>query len=319
MKRDLYFFLSSFYPESYKRYFKKLLIYSGDNVGARYWLGIGMTLALVVFFIPLLYVFVFFNNFTLLGLLAAFASFFGVHFFIFLRVNFKVQERTAQIEKALPDFLQLVAANIRAGMTPYQAMKLSSREEFGPLKEEIDFATNKALGTENFLEAILEVRERVQSDVLNRALQLLTSSLKTGGHLAILLEELAVDVIENRELKEELATSTKTYSLFILFTVLVGSPLLLAISINFLESIITIQDTTGQIEGGIVSEVLITVPFFVTVSIVFLVLTSFFSSMLMGVIKEGKFLYGLRYAPLVAIGSVTLLVILRFLISGFLG
>ena len=67
-------------------------------------------------------------------------------------VYYKQKDRTERIEQALPDMLQLIASNLRAGMTPYHAMKLASRDEFGPLKEEMDYATTKALGIENFAE-----------------------------------------------------------------------------------------------------------------------------------------------------------------------
>jgi hypothetical protein len=320
MKKNIFYLLSTFFPKKYKRFFAQLLIHAGDSKGVRYWLGLSMFFALIVMvLIPLIvYVIVLEGSF-LYYILIGTAAFFLVHFFFYLYIYFKIQDRTNKVEEALPDFLQLVASNIRAGTTPYQAMKLSARDEFGPLKEEIEYATSRALGTESFIETILCIRDRIKSDVLNRTLELLASSLKSGGKLAITLNQLAVDISQMKDLKKDLVTSTKTYSMFILFTVIVGAPLLMAISVNFLDTILGIQEQTGGIEGGIVSNVSITVPFLMVIAVLFLIITSVLSSVLMGVIKEGKYFQGLRFSVFIAAGAVTMFFIFRILVGGFLG
>ena len=53
---------------------------------------------------------------------------------IYLWLTFLVDKKASLIEDALPDALQLMASNLRAGMTPDKALLLSSRPEFGPLK-----------------------------------------------------------------------------------------------------------------------------------------------------------------------------------------
>ena len=99
-----------------------------------------------------------------------------VHFLIYLLIYFKVADRTKRVEDSLPDALHLIAANLRAGMTPFQAMKVSARKEFGPLKEEIEYATTKALGTESFSKALLNMNNRIKSSILERSMKLFTTS-----------------------------------------------------------------------------------------------------------------------------------------------
>ncbi|MEE9525829.1 MAG: type II secretion system F family protein, partial [Candidatus Woesearchaeota archaeon] len=207
---------------------------------------------------------------------------------------------------------------------PFQAMKLAARDEFGPLKEEIEYATTKALGTESFSEALLSMAKRIKSPILDRAMKLFSASMKSGGHLAQLLEDLANDIAETRALKKELITNTKMYSMLIMFMVVIGAPLLLAVSIHFIKIISGMQATTGAAEAGfgmaaLIGTISLTPGFLTKLSVVILFITSLLASMLMGVIAEGKEKYGLKYAPLVITGSLIVFVISQYIISGFLG
>ena len=238
-------------------------------------------------------------------------------FISYLLIYFKVEDRTRRIESYLPDFLQLISANISAGMTPFQALKVSARPEFGPLKEEIDRVTVKALGMESFSEALTDINKRIRSDSLKRSLQLFTSSMKAGGKLAHLLEELSTDISQTNSLKKELNTTTKSYVLFILFIILLGMPLLLAISLHFIESINTISlwQEPGFGFSSLSNKDTISIEFLTKISFVTLILTSVFSSMLLGAIKEGKLKYGLRYSLFMIIGSLIMFLAVRTLVG----
>ena len=54
--------------------------------------------------------------------------------------------RAAEVEKVLPDALQLMSANIRAGMTVDRAIWLSARPEFGIFEDEIKRVGAKTMG-----------------------------------------------------------------------------------------------------------------------------------------------------------------------------
>jgi archaeal flagellar protein FlaJ len=318
-KYKLYKTFGRFFPQTYKKHLEEVLRFAGEKDNLYNWLGASMALALLLFFIPYLYSLVFYGGINVfVGGISLVGFIFG-HLITYMIAYYQLEDRTKLIEKSMPDWLQLMAANVRTGMTPFKAMKLSARKEFGPLKEEIDYATSKALGTEGFSEVLLSVKRHVRSDMVDRTFELLSSSLKSGGKLAVMLEDLAREVGEMQRLKEDMVTSTKTYSMFIFFTVLVGAPLLLAISVYFLGSIIDLQTSTNIDGGGLVGDIAITVPFFYNVAIIFMVLTGVFSSILVGVIKEGKYMYGLRYSPLVIAGSVALFFVFRTIVTGFLG
>jgi pilus assembly protein TadC len=251
-------------------------------------------------------------------------TFIGVEIMTYLLLYFKVEDRTKRVERVLPDMLQLLSSNIRVGMTPFQALKLAARKEFGPLEEEIRHATARSLGTESFAQTLLGMSKRIKSDMLERAMKLFGTAMHSGGHLAPLLEELAKDIGETQALKKELVTNTKTYSSFIMFTIVVGTPLLLAISIHFITVITGLQAQTSTATasfglGFLGGKVAITVDFLIKVSIVMLTLTGLLAGMLLGVITEGKAKFGLKYAPIIIGGSLIAFVILRILVTRYVG
>jgi len=317
-RRRLYRWLANFYPNKYKTYLAKELIYGGEKDHVDYWLGASFALAFFTVVAVLLFPLVLMDSYDFFFILYAVVTFFLMHFIIYMIVYYKQMDRTQRIENSLPDMLQLVASNLKAGMTPYQSLKMASRKDFGPLKEEIDYATAKALGIENFGEALMSIKDHVKSDMLDRALKLLTSSLKAGGRLAEVLENVSLDIAETRELKRDLVTSTKSYSMFIMFMVVFGAPLLLGISFQFLTMVTDLYVSSAIEGGGLIGEIAITPEYFSNFAIVFLLITAILASSLMGTIREGDFKYGLRNFPLIFFGSVILFFVVRYVVGTML-
>lgn len=299
----------------------QLLIYANDNNNTAYWLGKSFLISIILSLIssilvlsfkaPIYYILIFIFSFI-----------FGTQFVIHILIYFKVDNRKTKIEKILPDALQLISSNLQAGMTPYKAIKLAARKEFGALAEEFKEATEQALGTRNFADELMKIGDRVNSPMLRRTLKLITSSLSSGGHLAGLLEELSEDISDTQSLKNEMITNTKMYTMFILFTIIVGTPLLLAISVHFVGMVQGMQSTatlSGDEFGiGFLSGKLSVTPEFLTkISFTQLAVTSILASMLIGTITKGEMTAGFRFAPLVAIASITLFFIAKFLLIGF--
>ncbi|HIH38946.1 type II secretion system F family protein [Candidatus Woesearchaeota archaeon] len=312
------------FPKKYVARLKGIILRAGEDAPADIILGKITLLSLLAFLITILIPFALHAAYTASHILIAIVAFLFIQTLGYFHLFFKAEDRTAKIEDALPDALQLVAANIKAGITPFKALKLAARTEFGPLAEEIHIATSKAYGTSSFTDALLGISKRVSSETLERALKLFISALESGGHLAPLLEELSRDIAQNRSLKKEMITNTKTYAVFIMFTIMFIAPLLLSVSIYFITLISSMQSQAGVADasfgmGFLAGEVVITPAFLTVISIILLFATSMLACMLLGVIKEGKASHGLRTAPIIIVGSLILFVIYRHLISNFFG
>ncbi|MBN2458280.1 type II secretion system F family protein [Candidatus Woesearchaeota archaeon] len=304
-------------PAPYRRRYKHLIAISGKHRSMTRRLGM---ITLVVFILAILIIAffaLFMSQYLLYALGGAFLLVFVVYVIDYLLLFFVVEERKDKIERILPDFLHLISSNIRAGQTPYQALKSSARDELGPFKAEIDLATSKVIGSGSIKDALMEITKRIDSMLVERVIQLYITSMQAGSHMAELMEETAKDISETRSLKQDLETSTKNYQMFILFTVVIGSPLLFSISLHLVGVITGMQSAQdmggsdsfglGLASGGVD----ISQQFIFWMSIGMIVMTSFFSGVLIGVFKEGNKTYGLRYFPVIAIISLTIFMIAK--------
>ncbi|MEM3030497.1 MAG: type II secretion system F family protein [Candidatus Micrarchaeia archaeon] len=254
------------------------------------------------------------------------ATFALILFLYYLHLYYIIDDRTKRVERALPDFLLMVAANMRAGMTPFTAFHVSARPEFGPLEDVIKIVAAKAMGTESLTAAFAEIPRYVRSDLLKKTVSFFEKGMRSGGHLARILESSAEEIRETQELRNELIVSTKTYTIFLIFVVVIGIPLLFAISSQFLGTFSKIQEQqrgaafAGEVGVAFFTGALTLTPEFVTqASYILLVITAFLVSILIGVIGEGKLLYGVKYFIPIALGSVVTFIFIRNAIASVLG
>jgi flagellar protein FlaJ len=244
---------------------------------------------------------------------------------IYMHLYYIINERTQRVEAVLPDFLLMVAANLRAGMTPFAAFQSSARPEFGPLQNEVIYVSSSALGTESFSDALTRLTENIDSAILRRIVVFFENGLKSGGKLAYLLEVSAEEIRETQEMRRQMMINTKSYAIFVVFILLFGLPLLLAISSQFLIVFTKIQSNIGTSDvsatgvSGIASpKITIDVGFIEQLSYFIIIGSALLTSVLVGVIAEGKLLYGLKYSPPLALGALFFFTIFKMVISGFL-
>jgi archaellum biogenesis protein FlaJ (TadC family) len=312
--RNVYYILGNLSPRGINAHIKEMLEYSGVDMDARVWFGSVLLLSLLTGFAALLFSWVIIEI-TAVGVLVLISLFIFAFtvFTLYLVLHFRVDDRRKRIENVLPDALQIIAANIRAGLTPLAALRTAARPEFGPLEEEIRYVTAKSLGIESFTDALMEMSKRIKSEILERTVALFIVSMRSGGSLAVLLENAADDILEGQELRRQLIAGTNMYIVFILFAVLVGMPALLSISIEFVDLINSLQAKSAQ--TGLSSQVglalgsPISADFLLGVSIITLIGTSITVSMLIGVIHDGKELNGLKYTMYLLVASVVVFLI----------
>jgi archaellum biogenesis protein FlaJ (TadC family) len=324
---------------------KPALNYAGSKDDARKWVGIRVLvcslIGMIGFLIP-------FSVFPLINLLfgwelvfeprvslALMILFFMGAFLLsvivfYLHLSYVIDGRKKMVENILPDFLFLVGNNLKSGMAPFYAFRSAVRPEFGPLSEEIKIATQKSLGIESFSDALKNLGQRIDSKVLADTTKFFAQALRSGGHLAQLIETTAQDIKQTNKLRQELVTSTRMYSLFILFVVIAASPMLLAVSVQFLEILGTIQSKTTGFSGLATSDissqtgfiagtVTITPEFMKNISYAIIVTNSLLASIFIGVLGGGKIREGLKYAPLMAIVGLILFMVFSTLVGGLIG
>jgi len=241
--------------------------------------------------------------------------------------------RAAEIEKVLPDALQLMSANVRAGMTVDKAIWLSARPEFGILEEEIKRVGAKTVGGKSVKVALTEMSERIKSDILEKTVRLIIEGMESGGELAHLLEETANNIRVTQSLRKEIKASVMTYSIFILFAAVLGAPMLFAISVFFVDVMtklwspsvlggIELGGAAGPGAGGFLARATgpqVTPDQLFWFAIASLTLTTFFGSLIIGLIQTGRERNGLKFIPLLMTGAIGMFLLARFIIEMLFG
>lgn len=320
----------------------KWLSYAGSKDDEHVWLGtriffailIGLIIALIPFsIIPLINaifetsIFLPTSLLLALSILGFFVGLLLTMIIFYLHISYVIDGRKKMVENILPDFLYLVSNNLKSGMTPFYAFRSAVRPEFGPLSEEIQIAAKKSLGVGSFAESLKQIAKRIDSKVLEDTTRFFAHALKSGGRLAQLIQTSADDIKQTNQLKKELITSTRMYVIFIMFVVIIASPILLAVSVQFLYILGSIQEQSSFGSGsGAASQVgfsgggiSITPDFMITTSYALIIANSFLASVFIGVIGGGRIRDGLKFAPIILIGGLIAFTIVLQIVGGLVG
>ncbi|MEM3400287.1 MAG: type II secretion system F family protein [Candidatus Micrarchaeia archaeon] len=313
--------IGSFVPKGFINAAEKMLNYAGKRESAEEWVGKTLLLAIAGFIVS--YVIArLYNLETPYALLCGFLVYLCLIFVRYAILHSEIEDRKKRVESILPDLLRLVASNIDAGASPVLALRMSARPEFSPLDEEIRYATTKSLGTSSLHEALLEISKRINSEVLERAVSLFATSLKSGGSISRLLVSLAEEIEESQRLKRELIAGTSMYMIFILFAIIAAMPFLLAVSIKFIGIVSSLQSgmsTEMAARIGLAPGKVLSTDFVYAMSLITLAITSLMASMLLGVVHDGKKMNGIKFFPLILAASLLLFHLIKeYLLSYFI-
>lgn len=301
----------SLVPKSILDSFDKTLAEADFDTSAKKYAGFmiwsAVLVAVLAFFITW--------NFVSIDYSTAIAAFFFILdiAMFYLVVSMIADSRAKKIDDVLPDAISMISANVRAGMTVENAVLVSARPEFGPLEEEIRLASTKTYGGMSVGQAFAEMGERVRSNQLKRAVRMFIEGSKLGGQMAQLLNEIARDLRELSALRREIQNATLTYTIFILFSTVIASPVLFATSVYYAqvnEKVSSKIALSGELPsmGGFVPKYnrqnAISAEEFYSFAIATVLVTSFLSALVLALIRHGKATAGLKQAPVFAFAAV---------------
>ena len=158
-----------------------------------------------------------------------------------LSTYYAIRDRAQAMEKVLPDFLMLIASNMRAGLTPFTAFVRAARPEFGALSKEVTIAASALSSNASLDDALDELSRRFDSAMLGRVVVLFKKGAKAGGRIATLLASAAEELRKIQDLRLELVTTTRVYAIFLAFIVAVVMPFLLSVSTQFVTMFLAIK------------------------------------------------------------------------------
>ena len=240
-----------------------------------------------------------------LAIIAFFVVFGLVLFIFYLLLMLKADARATDAEKMLPDALQLMATNLRAGLTTDRAFLVSAREEFGVLNDEFKKVAKEITTGKDLTDALNEMSKRIKSNIIGRTIDLITFGITSGGELAPLLEESAASLRQQLLTRKQVHASVLMYTIFIFAAVGFISPLLFGLSTVLTGIMSSTMGSIGEIPTEVsanvpisVAKVMIDVNFVRYFAVGLLVLSSILSSLVLGLINSGEEKDGLKYIPI---------------------
>src|SRR3989338_9044739 len=153
---------------------------------------------------------------------------------IYFYLDLRIYHRTRKMEEQLPDFLQVLSANLKAGMTFERALWTAIKPRFSILGSEMAKASKKVMTGYEVGKALTELADRYDSLMLRRTVDLIISEAESGGNVAELIDRLVDSLKVTKALKDEMSASAIAYIIFISVIVVVISPLLFALSFHLL-------------------------------------------------------------------------------------
>lgn len=322
--------IASLLPESTITWLNHELEYIGLDIGAQKLAGFVMLFGLALSTAVAINLYIFLGFPIAPSFLLVFALFSGGTLFW---INSIAEGKGRFVEKILPDALQLIASNIKSGLTTERAMFVSARSEFGPLSVELKNASKMIVSGERIGTALMNIPKKIKSKVLERTLWLISEGIKSGGQISGLLIQLSIDLREENALQEEIKASIGMYIMLIFFSAAFGAPMLFGIS-SYIVGVLSEQtaelnitpeqmleySAKNPVLGLIgISKSAITEDFVVLFSMVALFTTCIFASLTLGVITNGKETRGVKYIPLMLAIAFALFFIVRILVQQAFG
>lgn len=251
-----------------------------------------------------------------------------IEFLVYVLLSMAVDSKTDQVEESLPEALQLMSSNIRAGLTTDKALLLSARPEFGPLATEIKRVGRETMMGRNLASALMDITKRTKSDHLNRTMELIVSSIESGGELADLLDQTANDLRDQQLIQKEISAGVLMYVIFIFIAIGIGAPALFSVSTFLVDMLASnINAITSQMPSDVASRGTISlsgfeegfISFIKMYSIISLVVSSFLGGLTMGLIRTGKIKEGVKYVPLLLLVSLGIFFLGTFAMDAIFG
>lgn len=251
---------------------------------------------------------------------------FGLTLFTFyLILMLEADRRAKEAENALPDALQLMATNLRAGLTTDKAFLVSARDEFGVLNIEFKKVAKEIATGKDLVDALSEMSKRIKSDIVARTIDLITFGITSGGELAPLLEESAASLRQQLLTRKQIHASVMMYTIFIFIAVGFISPLLFSLSTVLTEIMSSTLGSIGTIPPEVASNVPLTVAsvtlnatFIKWFAIGLLIVSAILSSLVLGLINSGEEKDGIKFIPILLACGLVMFFVVRFAIRGVL-
>lgn len=252
------------------------------------------------------------------------AAFYIAIIYIFL--EYRIDKRRMGMESMLPDYLQIASANLRSGLSLDRAMMMAARPEFTFFSNDVKDMSRRVFGGETLANALNGMAAKYRSRQLNHTVKMITESLRYGGAMADLLDQVSKDIRGQQMIQKEVSSQLFMYSIFIAFAGVIAAPVLYGLT----GQMISVTDTVWKgilaaNPGGLPtigvsflkpSPPHISINTYRYFSIAAIITITGFAGLIMSSISTGSAMRGIKYLPLFILGGLGIYLIIAKLIAG---
>jgi hypothetical protein len=309
-------------PRMIRDVFKRELSYLDLPVTEKRFLGFIFSFSIAISLALALNAYFFFN-------LSPILSFFSIFLLAtggtYAWLYFSSSAKGQFIELILPDTLQLIAANLSAGLTMDKALLVAARKEFGPLERELKRVSTRIISGTSTVDALMEMPKRVRSSIFEKTVWLMAKGIESGGELSSLLIQLSEDLRRRYAVQQEVKANVSVYILLIFFAAIVAAPVLIGIS-TFIVQVTVARVTALQIpaalptlgEGTLIAPGLgVSIEFVELFSVTMVFISALFSGLTLGIITRGRESEGVKFLPFLIVMALFFFFAVKWVLSIF--
>ena len=204
-----------------KGYLNKIIGNVGNTIGINRFILI--LLSLVAIFTIVSYIFFGFEI-----AIAIILLFLMILFFIFYLPKMNKEKYDSEISKEIPYALRQMVTELRSGKGLHDTIDSIANSDYGALSVEFSRVIKEIKYGENTEKALVNMSKRVSSDGLNRAIQQIIGTLRTGGNLGSTLNIIAEDVSYDLQIKlKDYSQKLNAFIMIYTFLAILGPVILL--------------------------------------------------------------------------------------------
>ncbi len=316
----VYKIIAKFYPPAFRNNVSNLMKYSDMKVDKDYFVGFMIFFSLSTGLLLSFVLNLFFGYTLLYSAIVFLVTSVLLQGALYFYLIFRADKKAKFIEEVLPDALQLIASNLKAGLPVEKAVLTSVRHELGPLATELSIVGREIATGKSFEYAILDMTKRVRSEKLSRTASLIVYGMRSGGKLALLLTQTAQNLRNQAQMEERIRASVLMYSIFILSALVFATPIIFALS-ALLSKVVITQLSQIEIPSGVALPLTFGVPvisegFILGYIISVIVMLDIFGGIIIGLISKGRGTEGVKYIPVLILLSLGLFFLVRLAFGG---
>lgn len=318
---SIYRLFGRVFPEKVEKSFVKLLQYSNINVEVNRFLGFQLVFSILLSIVISVYLLLFFGYSWWIVLLISFIS---TQLFVYMWLVLSADKKGKFTEAILPDVLQLMSSNLRAGVTIDKALFMAARPEFGPFKKELDRIGKEVATGKDLVNALKEMSLRIKSEKLKKAVYLIIGGIRSGGELAPLLERTAEDLRDQEIMDKKIRASIGMYRIFVIIAIGLAGPFLFGLSSVVVEILTkTFATVTMPAQTNMafaLNKIRISADFVEKFSIIFIATSCILGSLVLGLVGKGRAKEGAKYIiPLMILAMAVFFIVRNLLLASLSG